>query len=319
MIDGVAFHRVVAYAPPGTTALALGIVHSTFGPRPGVPGFDLAFCARQAGPVQTDLGLPLTVEHDLELMATADLIIVLPAVDYHVEPAHPVLPLLRAAHERGTTIAAHCVGTFTLAAAGLLDGLAVTTHWLFADELTTRHPEVAVRPEALYIDEGSIITGAGAAAGLDMCLHLIRREHGASLANTIARGLVIPPHREGGQAQYVSAPVPSDTEDQRLTAVIAWARAHLDHHVTVDLLAARALMSRRSFARHFRSATGTSPYAWLRAQRLSLAEELLETTSLSIEQIATRVGYRNAAVLREQFVGRRGVSPSDYRHAFRRS
>ncbi|AEH10274.1 MULTISPECIES: GlxA family transcriptional regulator [Protofrankia] len=315
----MAFHRVVAYAPPGTTALALGIVSSIFGPRPGLPGFDLAICARRAGPVQTDLGLPLTVEHDLGLLATADLIIVLPAVDYHVEPSHPVLPVLRAAHDRGTTIAAHCVGTFTLAAAGLLGGRTVTTHWLFADELTTRHPEVTVRPEALYIDEGSIITGAGAAAGMDMCLHLIRREYGAGLANTIARGLVIPPHRDGGQAQYVSAPVPSDSEDQRLATVIAWAREHLDHHVTIDMLAARALMSRRSFARHFRSATGTSPHAWMRAQRLSLAEELLETTNLSIEQIATRVGYRNAAVLREQFVGRRGVSPSDYRRTFSHS
>jgi len=315
----MAFRRVVAYAPSGTTALALGIVRSTFGPRPGVPGFDFAICARRAGPLQTDLGLPLTVEHELGLLSTADLIIVLPAVDYHVERSHPVLPLLRAAHDRGATIAAHCVGTFTLAAAGLVDGRTVTTHWLFADELTSLHPEVTVRPEALYVDEGSIITGAGAAAGLDMCLHLIRREHGAGLANTIARGLVVPPHRDGGQAQYVRAPVPSDTDDQRLASVIAWAREHLDHRITIDVLASRALMSRRSFVRHFRSATGTSPHAWLRSQRLSLAEELLETTSLSIEQIATRVGYRNAAVLREQFVVRRGVSPSEYRRTFSHS
>ncbi len=178
---------------------------------------------------------------------------------------------------------------------------------------------MTVAPEALYIDEGPIITGAGAAAGMDMCLHLIRREHGAGLANKIARGLVIPPHRDGGQAQYVSAPVPSDSDDQRLAAALAWARAHLSQQISVDLLAARALMSRRSFARHFRSATGTSPRAWLRNQRLSLAEELLETTNLSIEQVADRVGYRSAAVLREQFVLRRGVSPSDYRRTFSHS
>ncbi len=315
----MAFRRVVAYAPPGATALGLGIVNATFGPRPGIPGFDLAICARHPGPLQTDLGLPLTVENDLGLLTTADLIIILPAVDYHVEPSHPVLPMLRAARDRGATIAAHCVGTFTLAAAGLLDGLTVTTHWQFADELAGRHPEVKVAPEALYIDEGAIITGAGAAAGMDMCLHLIRREHGAGLANTIARGLVIPPHRDGGQAQYVSTPVPSDSEDQRLAAAIAWAREHLDHRITLDTLASQALMSRRSFIRHFRSATGTSPHAWLRTQRLSLAEELLETTNLSVEQVATRVGYRNAAVFREQFVLHRGVSPSDYRRTFSHS
>jgi transcriptional regulator GlxA family with amidase domain len=145
-----------------------------------------------------------------------------------------------------------------------VDALTVRTHWQFADELAALHPAVTVRPEALYIDEGAIITGAGAAAGMDMCLHLIRREHGAALANTIARGLVIPPHRDGGQARYLSAPVPSDGDDQRMAAVIAWARAHLDHQISVDRLAARALMSRRSFTRHFRSATGTSPHAWLR-------------------------------------------------------
>lgn len=200
-----------------------------------------------------------------------------------------------------------------------MDGLTVTTHWRFADELATLHPAVTVRPDALYVDEGSIVTGAGAAAGLDMCLHLIRREHGAARANAIARGLVIPPHRDGGQAQYVAAPVAGQGEDQRLAAVLAWAREHLDHPLTVDTLASRALMSRRSFARHFRSATGTSPHAWLRDQRLSLAEELLETTGLSVEQIATRVGYRHAAVLREQFAARRGVSPSAYRRTFRRA
>jgi transcriptional regulator GlxA family with amidase domain len=245
--------------------------------------------------------------------------LILPGVEYRVDSSDPVLPALRAAHDRGAAIAAHCVGTFALAAAGLVDGLRVTTHWQFADELAACHPEATVQQEALYIDEGTIITGAGAAAGMDMCLHLIRREHGAGLANKIARGLVIPPHRDGGQAQYVSTPVPSDSDDQRLAAVLAWARAHLSHPISVDLLAARALMSRRSFARHFRLATGTSPHAWLRNQRLSLAEELLETTNLSIEQIADRVGYRSAAVLREQFVLRRGVSPSDYRRTFSHS
>ncbi|MCM3882495.1 GlxA family transcriptional regulator [Frankia sp. R82] len=312
----MSFHRVVAYAAPGVTALGLGIVNAVFGPRPDDPGFDLAICAHQPGPLLTDLGLALRVDHGLDLLTTADLVIVLPAVDYHVAASHPVLPRLRAAHERGAIMAAHCVGTFALAAAGLLSGLRVTTHWQFADELADRHPEVRVEPEALYLDEGSIVTGAGAAAGMDMCLHLVRRDHGAGRANMIARGLVVAPHRDGGQAQYISAPVPSTSADERLAAVLAWARAHLDRELSLDILAARALTSRRSFVRHFRSATGTSPHAWLRDQRLALAEELLETTDLSVEQIATRVGYRNAAVLREQFVRRRGVSPRAYRRTF---
>jgi transcriptional regulator GlxA family with amidase domain len=229
-----------------------------------------------------------------------------------------VLIALRAAHRRGATVAAHCLGVFTLAATGLLDGVEVTTHWQHADELAVRHPAIVVRPEALYIDQGSIVTGAGAAAGMDMYLHLLRRDHGAALTNTIARLLVTPPHRDGGQQQFITAPVPADGTGERLADVIAWARANLERPLPVDELAARALMSRRSFIRHFKAATGASPHAWLLAQRLNLAEELLETTDRSIEQIACHVGYRSAAVFREQFTLRRGVTPRDYRRTFSR-
>jgi transcriptional regulator GlxA family with amidase domain len=152
-----------------------------------------------------------------------------------------------------------------------------------------------------------------------MCLHIVRREHGAALANEIARALVVPPHRDGGQAQYITAPVPAGGDSQRLSDTISWARANLDRKLSVSQLAARAMMSRRSFARHFKAVAGTTPHAWLRAQRLNLAEELLEDTGLSVEQIATRVGYTSAAVLRERFVLRRGVAPSDYRRAFTRT
>ncbi|SPL88742.1 Transcriptional regulator, AraC family [[Actinomadura] parvosata subsp. kistnae] len=206
---------------------------------------------------------------------------------------------------------------FELAAAGLLDGLEATTHWRYAGELAARHPAVRVRPDALYLDHGSVATGAGAAAGLDLCLHLLRREHGAALANRVARDLVTPPHRAGGQAQYISTPMPGDGDDGRLTEVIAWARANLDRRVPVTEPAARALMSRRTFARAFKSATGASPHAWLLAQRLDRAEHLLETTDLPIEEVARRVGYGSATVLRERFVAGRGVAPRDYRRAFR--
>lgn len=314
-----AFRSVAAFAPQGATALGLGLVSAIFGPRPGLPGFDFAVCAQRPGPLGTDLGLPLVVEHGLDLLATADLVLILPSEQFRDEPAGAVMDALRTAHDRGATIAAHCVGTFLLAAAGLVDGIEVTTHWQFADELATRYPAVIVRPQALYIDQGTIVTGAGAAAGIDMCLHLIRRDHGAAIANAIARGLVTPPHRDGGQSQYASAPVPRDGGDRRLAEVIAWTRENLDHKLSIDELAAQARMSRRSFARHFKAATGTTPHAWLLAQRLNLTEELLETTDLSIEQIAQRVGYSSAAVLREQFTHRRGVAPRDYRRTFTRT
>ncbi|MDX6351669.1 MAG: hypothetical protein QOF84_6459 [Streptomyces sp.] len=315
---GVAsFRRVAAYAPQGATTLGLGIVSAIFTLRPGLPVFDLAVCTQGARPLRTDLGLSLNVEHDLDVLATADLVLVLPGGEFRTDSRAPILDALRAAKGRGAIVAGHCVGTFLLAAAGLLDGLEATTHWQFADELAARHPAVTVRPEALYIDQGDILTGAGAAAGIDLCLHLIRREHGAAVTNAIARGLVIPPHRDGGQTQYIDAPVPSDGDDRRLSEVIAWARANLDRRISVDELAARALTSRRSFTRRFKAATGATPHAWLLAQRLNRAEELLEATDLPVEEVARRVGYGSAAALREQFTLRRGVAPRDYRRTFR--
>ncbi|MDN3355727.1 helix-turn-helix domain-containing protein [Actinomadura sp. DC4] len=312
------FRRVAAYVPPHAAALGLGMASALFRPRPGLTEFDFAVCARRRGPLNTDLGVPVLVEHGLEPLAGADLVLVLPGDDLAAPPAEPVLDALRAAHRRGATVAAHCMGVFTLAATGLLDGAEATTHWQYAGELAARHPGVAVRPEALYLDQGGVVTGAGAAAGMDMYLHLLRRDHGAALTNALARLLVTPPHRDGGQRQYITAPVPADGDGERLSEVIAWARANLDRSPPVDELAARALMSRRSFVRHFKAATGASPHAWLLAQRLSLAEELLETTDLTVERIAGRVGYRSAAVFREQFVLHRGVAPREYRRTFGR-
>ncbi|WP_037900953.1 GlxA family transcriptional regulator [Streptomyces sp. NRRL S-350] len=312
-----AFTTVAAYVPPGVGMLAVGIVAEVFGPHgAALPGFDFALCGERPGPVPTDCGVPLAVRHGLDRLAAADLVIALPGAGFRTPPAPAVLDALRSAHRRGAVVAAHCVGTFALAAAGLLDGRRATTHWRFADLLAERHPQVALEPDALYVDEGSVVTGAGAAAGFDLCLHLIRREHGAAMANAVARDMVLPSHREGGQAQYLAAPVPEDARDEGLADVLAWAREHLHEPLPVAELARRALMSKRSFARRFTAATGTTPHAWLRSLRLSRAEELLETTDLPVEEVARRVGYAGAAVLREQFVRRRGVPPRSYRRAF---
>ncbi|MEU7062621.1 helix-turn-helix domain-containing protein [Streptomyces sp. NPDC046161] len=311
------FKTVAAYVPPGVGMLAVGIVTEVFGPHgAALPGFDFALCADRPGPVPTDHGVPLSVAHGLDRLADADLVIALPGAEFRTPPDPAVLEALTTAHGRGSVVAAHCVGAFALAAAGLLDGRRATTHWRFAELLADRHPEVMVEPDALYIDEGSVVTGAGAAAGFDLCVHLLRREHGASLANAVARDMVLPSHREGGQAQYLAAPVPGDGQDERLAEVLGWAREHLHEPLPVTELARRALMSKRSFTRRFTAATGTTPHAWLRSLRLLRAEELLETTNLPIEEIARRVGYASAAVLREQFVRRRGVPPRSYRRAF---
>ncbi|MGV9882603.1 GlxA family transcriptional regulator [Streptomyces sp. NPDC003006] len=308
---------VAAYTPPGVGLLAVGIVTEVFA-RHGeaAPGFDLVLCADRPGPVATDVGVPLTVTHGLDRLASADLVIALPWADFRTPPPAAVLEALSAAHERGALVAAHCVGAFALAAAGLLDGRRATTHWRFAELLARRHPDVTVEPDALYIDEGRVVTGAGAAAGFDLCLHLLRREHGAAMANAVARDVVLPSHRDGGQAQYLAAPAPEDSRDERLVEVLAWARENLHEPLPVAELARRAMMSKRSFARRFTAATGTTPHAWLRNLRLSGAEELLETTDLPVEEIAHRVGYGSAAVLREQFVRRRGVPPRSYRRSF---
>jgi transcriptional regulator GlxA family with amidase domain len=310
------FRHIAAYAPSGAVGLGLGIVSAVFRGRPGLTGFEFGICADQRGPLTTDLGVPVLIEHGPELIAEADLVLLLPGASFAQTPPIHVLSALRAAHQRGATLAAHCLGVFPLAATGLLNDLEVTTHWQYARQLAERYRRVRVRPEALYLDQGAIVTGAGAAAGIDMCLHLIRRGHGAALANSIARILVTPPHRDGGQQQYITAPLPDGHDGGRLAEVIAWARENLDRQLSLDELAARSLMSRRSFVRHFKAATGATPHAWLLSQRLSRAEELLETTTLPIEQIAGRVGYRSAAVFREQFTARRGVAPRDYRRTF---
>lgn len=313
------FRSVAAYAHPGIGAFGLAVVDEIFGfdrSSRGQPRFDYALCTGRPGPLRTDSGLTLQVEHGLERLESADLVVVTAWYDLDEQPPEPVLDTLRRAYDRGAILASHCTGALVLAAAGLLEGRRATTHWRWAEALASRFPAVKLDPGVLYVDEGQILTSAGVSAGVDLSLYLLRREHGAAVATAIARDMVVPPYRDGGQAQFVATPVPVDCDDERLGDVLAWARANLDQPLTVERLAARALMSPRSFARHFKAATGATPHAWLLGQRLHRAEELLETVDLPVEEVARRVGFGSAAALREQFVRRRGVPPRDYRRTF---
>jgi transcriptional regulator GlxA family with amidase domain len=300
-------------------AFGLGVTLEVFGydrPQMGLPRFDLGLVTECPGVVRTDTGLPVTVEHGLDRLAASDIVTVTAWESLDRVPSPQLLDALRAAHARGAVLVSQCTGAFLLASAGLLDGLRATTHWRWAGELAARFPAVRVDPSVLYVDNGQVITGAGTAAGVDALLHLVRREWGAAAANALAREMVVPPHRDGGQAQFIDEPV-ARCEDDRLGAVLEWARGHLAEDVTVEALARRALMSPRSFARRFRAATGTTPHAWLLAQRMSAAEALLEGSDAPVEEVARLVGFGTAAGFREQFARRRGVSPRTYRQTFR--
>jgi transcriptional regulator GlxA family with amidase domain len=300
-------------------SFGLGVSAEVFGydrRHMGLPAFDFGLVAEAPGQLRTDTGIPITVEHGLERLARSDIVSITAWELFDRVPSPALLDAFRAAYERGATIVSHCTGAFVLAAAGLLDGKRVTTHWRYAGDLAARFPQVQVDPTVLYVDNGQVLTGAGTAAGVDTLLHLVRREWGAAAANALAREMVVPPHRDGGQAQFIDAPVPA-CQDDLLGAVLEWAGAHLAEDITVELLARRALMSPRSFARRFKATTGTTPHAWVLRQRLAAAEALLEESDAPVEEIARLVGFGTAAGLREQFARRRGVSPRAYRQTFR--
>ena len=259
----------------------------------------------------------MATEHGLERLETADLIAV-PAGQTYAAREYPpeLLDALRRAVERGARVLSVCSGVFVLAAAGLLDGRRCTVHWRHADELARRYPRVQVEPDVLYVDAGPVITSAGTAAGIDACLHLVRQEHGPEVANAIARRMVVPPHRDGGQAQYIERPLPRSRCDT-VGDVLVWMERHLDEEVTVEQLAERAHMSPRTFARRFQQETGTTPYRWILRQRVLLAQQLLEATDETMDAIAWRTGFGNAAALRHQFVRSLGTTPQAYRRAFK--
>jgi transcriptional regulator GlxA family with amidase domain len=300
-------------------AFGLGSASEVFGydyTRFGLPTFDYALVAEVPGPVRTDTGLTVLVEHGLDRLAVSDVVVVTARHDPDSACPPAVLAALRAVHARGGQLISHCSGAFVLAEAGLLDGRRAATHWRVADDLAARFPAVDVDPRVLYVDEGSIITGAGTAAGVDALLHWVRREYGPGAANALAREMVVPPHRDGGQAQYVDTPV-ARCEDDLLGDVLGWAQEHLAEDLTVEVLARRALMSPRSFARRFKDTTGTTPHAWLLARRLAAAETLLADSDAPVEEVARLAGFGTAAGLREHFARRRGISPRAYRQAFR--
>jgi transcriptional regulator GlxA family with amidase domain len=278
------------------------------------PVFDFRVCTPRPGRVRGRAGFDLHVEHGLEAIEDADLVCFSPKYEYlDFDPL--VLDAARATYERGALVYAHCSAAFILAEAGLLDGRECTTHWRYTDRMAQRYPKAIVRPDVLYVQEDNIMTGAGSAAGIDASLHLMRQMYGAKVATTTARRIVVAPHRDGGQAQFIRTPM-GQTEADTLAPLLAWASDHLDEPLSVEKLAAQAHMSARTFARRFRDETGTTPLQWLTSQRLANAEELLENSSLSVEQIATRVGFGNAATLRHHFATARGTTPQQYRKTF---
>ncbi len=295
----------------------LGVVNDVFGTEittaSGDPLYELLVCG-PAPWAMTDGGFRVEVPHDLDALAAAHTVVVLGAGPV---PAAPVLDALRLARSRGQRLVSLCTGAFVLAAAGLLDGHTATTHWAECADLARQYPRVSVDPKVLYTDEGNLLTSAGSAASLDLCLHLVQRDYGPEIAAKVARDLVVPLHRPGGQAQYIETPMPPLDDGDLFADTIGWLRAHLGEQVTVADLAARAAMSPRTFARRFLASTGTTPLAWIVRERIGLAQRLLETSDLPIDVIARESGFGSPDNLRKHFGRALRTTPQAYRRAFR--
>jgi transcriptional regulator GlxA family with amidase domain len=314
----MALHDVSVIALPGVAAFELGVAVEGFGidrSPVGLPSYDFAVVTADPGPVPVKGGYDLVTQHRLDRTASSDLVIV-PAAGESRDYDPRVLDALSAAVDRGARVMSICTGTFVLGAAGLLDGRRCTTHWAYADELQALYPDADVACDDLYVVDGPVLSSAGTAAGLDLVLHVIREEHSAEVANAVARRMVMPPHRDGGQSQFVEAAV-RPAECETLNPLLTWVLQHLDEDHTVDSLAERALMSPRTFARRFAAETGTSPYAWLQRQRVIAAQRLLESTDDPVELVASRCGFGSSAVMRQHFSRIVGTSPQAYRRTFR--
>ena len=309
--------NVAAVVYDGVAPFELGVIVEAWGADrsdQGLPVFDFAVCAPKVGPVSTTAGFGLTVEHDLSRLAEADLVTV-PAVPRDRPVPEVVLEALRAAYARGAQIMSVCTGAFALGEAGLLDGRDCTTHWRYTEELTARFPKARVIPEVLYVDDDPIVTSAGSAAGLDASLHLWRKEFGAGVASMVARRMVVPPQRDGGQAQFIKNPVPT-CDAETLGPLLTWITENLHQPLSVEVLADHSSMSTRTFARRFRAETGTTPHHWLTGQRVLAAQRLLEETDQPVEAVADLVGFGSASVLRHHFTRARSISPQQYRRTF---
>jgi transcriptional regulator GlxA family with amidase domain len=302
----------------GVSTFGLGVTSEIFGydrSSQGLPSYDYVLTAADPGVMRTDVGLPITVTAGLDQFSAADLGIIVCWDEADVRPPEPVLAAVRALADRGGRIMSNCTGAFVLAAAGLLDGRRATTHWRWAARLASDYPSVAVDATVLYIDDGQVITSAGTAAAIDACLHLLRLEHGAAVANAVARHMVMPPHRDGGQAQFVPVVVDAAADPASMASVQAWALEHLSEPLTVPDMAARALMSPRTFARQFAARTGTTPHQWLIKARVLRAQELLEQSPASIEQISAACGL-TPLMLRRHFARVCSTTPQAYRRTF---
>jgi AraC family transcriptional activator FtrA len=320
-MSGSSAPRVALLILEGAVLHDIGTATQVFGPRASRPErpdqhYALTVCGARRGSVTTTSGLRLGVDAGLEALAGADLIVVPGTNPAAVPEQHRVFAALRAPHARGARVMSICTGAFVLAHAGLLDGRRATTHWAYCAPLAAAFPQVDVDPGVLYVDDGDILTSAGLAAGMDLCLHVLRNDFGADVANAVARWNVVPPHREGGQAQFIQAPVPA-IADGGLAATRAWALQRLREPLDVDALASHAHMSERTFTRRFRAETGLAPKQWLLAQRVQHARELLERTDLPIESVAAEAGFGSAANLRLHFQRATATRPTAYRATFR--
>ncbi|MGP3990585.1 GlxA family transcriptional regulator [Streptomyces sp. 3N207] len=316
-------HRVAVLVRHGVMPMELGLVHQVFGRAAtpeGEPLYEVVTCAVTPGPVRTDADFPIHVAHGAAALAEADTVVVPATHELDETETEGILPEpLRQALARirpDARVASICTGAFVLAAAGLLDGKRATTHWMSTDTFRTLYPAVRLDPDVLYVDEGSVLTSAGEAAGIDLCLHIVREDHGAAVANAVARRTVVPPHRDGGQAQFIRRPVPEPRLSSTGTAR-TWALRHLDRPLTLRELAERESMSVRTFTRRFREEVGVTPLRWLTQQRIERARHLLEESDLPVERIAARAGFGTAASLRQHFQAALGVSPRAYRRTFR--
>lgn len=307
---------VAVIAGEGVSPFELGLLCEVWGldrQADGIPHLDFAVCAPRPGRIAADFGYDIHVDHDLEFARSADLVCVAPIKKHAV--GDDVLQLLRETVDRGARVLSVCSAAFILGDAGLLDGRDCTTHWMYTDELARRFPAARVMPEVLYVDEDPVITSAGTAAGADASLHLWRKEYGGAVASAIARRMVLPPMRDGGQAQFIRRSVP-ECDAETLGPLLAWIGDYLDERLDVDTLAKRCNMSPRTFARRFREEVGSTPHAWITLQRVLAAEELLESSTRSIDRIAEDVGFGNAATLRNHFGRVRGLSPQRYRRMY---
>ncbi|MBO3743864.1 GlxA family transcriptional regulator [Actinoplanes flavus] len=311
--------NVAVIALPEVAAFELGVLCELFGydrRDEGLPGYDFAVCSLDGRPVPTHTGFDISVQNDLSRVEAADLVAVARYCHngYSVAPA--VIGALRRAHERGAWVMSVCTGAFALGEAGLLDGRRCTTHWRHTDELALRYPAAKVDPDVLYVQDGKILTSAGTAASLDAGLHLVRQEYGIAIATALARRLVVPPHRDGGQAQFIETPL-QPVQCETLQPVLTQVLGTLDQPHSVDTMAGFAHMAPRTFARKFRKETGATPHDWLTNQRLLLARRLLEDSDLGMDAIAARTGFGSAASLRHHFAQRLSTTPQAYRGTFR--